>query len=166
MIAAAAAATSPRARRWAIGALLVGSVFYFTVVFPRLLEFGRLFGPHAGTVMTQEQVLDAHNASLSLPDSRPRPVPRIIHQVYLDGTTQMTPANRTIPQELEAARRTCESLHPTWEYKVRSFLSTPHPPFLLSVHTRRSVGRRIVVFARAARRAEGTAMAMSPGPIY
>ncbi|GJN84236.1 hypothetical protein PLIIFM63780_007792 [Purpureocillium lilacinum] len=136
MIAAAAAATSPRARRWAIGALLVGSVFYFTVVFPRLLEFGRLFGPHAGTVMTQEQVLDAHNASLSLPDSRPRPVPRIIHQVYLDGTTQMTPANRTIPQELEAARRTCESLHPTWEYKLwhsdeaRTFIKSEYPSFL------------------------------------
>ncbi|UNI18041.1 hypothetical protein JDV02_004338 [Purpureocillium takamizusanense] len=133
MIAAAAAATSPRARRWAIGALLVGGIFYLTVLFPKLLEFSRLFGPHAGTVMTQEQVLNAHHASLSLPDSRPRPVPRIIHQAYLD---EQSPGNRTIPQELATSHWTCESTHPTWEYKLwhsdeaRAFIKSEFPSFL------------------------------------
>ncbi|KAJ6438872.1 MIPC synthase [Purpureocillium lavendulum] len=125
--------TSPRVRRWAVGVLAVGAVFYFTVVFPKLLAFSRLFGPHAGTVLTQQQVWDAHNASLALPDSRPRPVPRMIHQVYLDV---QSPANKTVPHPLEAARRTCESLHPTWEYKLwhndeaREFIKSEYPPFL------------------------------------
>lgn len=109
------ASASPRVRRLALALLAGGLVLLLTVLVPRILAFSHIFGAHAGVAMTQQQVLDAHSAAQSKPDARPRPVPRIIHQVFHNWRD---PGNETLPADWEETRQSCVSRHPTWEYKV------------------------------------------------
>ncbi|KND88611.1 Mannosyl phosphorylinositol ceramide synthase SUR1 [Tolypocladium ophioglossoides CBS 100239] len=109
------ASASPRVRRLVLGLLAGGLVLFLTVVVPRILAFGRIFGAHAGVAMTQQQVLDAYKAALAEPDARPKPVPRIIHQVFHNWHD---PGNETLPSDWEETRQSCILRHPTWEYKV------------------------------------------------
>ncbi|ODA80848.1 hypothetical protein RJ55_03808 [Drechmeria coniospora] len=126
---------SPRGRRLVGGLMASGLILFFVAAVPRLMALSLIFGPHAGVAMTQKQVVDDHQATLSLPVARPRPVPRIIHQIAHDW---ISPANETVPMPLAwvKARRNCVALHPTWEHKLwdeavsRQFIRYEYPWFL------------------------------------
>ncbi|PNY26086.1 Mannosyl phosphorylinositol ceramide synthase SUR1 [Tolypocladium capitatum] len=128
------ASANPRVRRLALGLLAGGLTLFLMAVVPKILALSRIFGAHAGVAMTQQQVLDAYKAAKSMPDRRPRPVPRIIHQVFHNWHD---PGNETLPSDWEQTRQSCISRHPTWEYKVlwterasRQFIKKEYPWFL------------------------------------
>lgn len=75
-------------------------------------RFLRLFLPHAGYPLNQDQAL----ARYRVEKHQPEHVPRIIHQVFHNW---QHPGNESalLPQ-WEAQRQTCIDKNPEWEYKV------------------------------------------------
>lgn len=79
--------------------------------------FIHLFFEHAGTAITQGQVIDAHSTAGS--DSRVPTVPRIIHQTFHNwGNAD----DETVPSDWNATRQTCIDFNPGWENWVSSNL--------------------------------------------
>ncbi|KAF2967258.1 hypothetical protein GQX73_g6318 [Xylaria multiplex] len=114
-------AISPRARR-AIKTLIIIILISLLLDFiRRLYNFSNLFGffkPHSGILLTQRDILDAYNAGQVQNDTNVAPViPRILHQVFHNWTDPDNPVI-TLPDDWEAARQSCMSLNPDWEYKL------------------------------------------------
>ncbi|KJZ71738.1 hypothetical protein HIM_08880 [Hirsutella minnesotensis 3608] len=128
------AAASPRVRRLVAGLLCAGLALLIVSLAARVVvSLERIFGTHAGIAMTQEQVALAHKTASQAGTRRPRPVPRIIHQIFHNWHD---PGNETIPQDWQEMRQTCLSLHPTWEHKLwtesasRDFIEKEYSWFL------------------------------------
>ncbi|PHH93326.1 hypothetical protein CDD83_7111 [Cordyceps sp. RAO-2017] len=136
------ASAHSRVRRLVVGLaglgllLLVASFLSHVIV-----AANRIFGRHAGIALTQEQIALAYRSTASSAPSssstsssrRPRPVPRIIHQIFHNWKD---PGNETMPADWHDMRQSCIALHPTWEHKLwredasRAFIQTEYPWFL------------------------------------
>ncbi|XP_044715074.1 glycosyltransferase sugar-binding containing DXD motif domain-containing protein [Hirsutella rhossiliensis] len=123
------ASAHPRVHRLVVGLIGAGLVLLVVGSAARAaISLARIFGRHAGVALTQHQVALAHKD-----ESRVRPVPRIIHQVFHNWAS---PGNETLPADWAAMRQSCLELHPTWEHKLwteaasRLFIQTEYPWFL------------------------------------
>ena len=81
-------------------AFLVHSVF---TLISLLFEDGRADAIHRA---------ELHAANSSIVDNRPHMIPKILHQTYI---------NESIPEIWKEPQKSCISLHPDYEYKVRLF---------------------------------------------
>ncbi|KAJ9137892.1 Mannosyl phosphorylinositol ceramide synthase SUR1 [Pleurostoma richardsiae] len=117
-----------RSSRIALLLLLLLAVSYLGT---RILRFVRIFGPHAGVRLTQDEAALAHNSTT--PDPRPQLVPKIIHQIFHNWKD---PGNEAMPSDWDGLRQTCIDLNPGWEYKLwtekisRTFIESNYPWFL------------------------------------
>jgi mannosyltransferase OCH1-like enzyme len=100
-------------RRSLMIVLLFSLVLLVGYISTRLWFFVRIFMPHSGTRLTQEQIAIAHNSTPA--DSRRQLVPKIIHQIFHNWKD---PGNETLPSDWEAIRQTCIKWNPDWEFKV------------------------------------------------
>lgn len=69
--------------------------------------------------VSRDAILHEEIPSVDIPStSYPRPIviPKIIHQTYI---------NESIPEKWRAAQKSCQDLHPDYEYKVGSVLKVP-----------------------------------------
>lgn len=79
-----------------------------------VFNFVRLFLPHAGYPLNQDQVL----ARFKVQKHQTKHVPRIIHQVYHNW--QQYGNGSTMLPEWESQRQSCIERNPDWVYMVRS----------------------------------------------
>jgi inositol phosphorylceramide mannosyltransferase catalytic subunit len=92
-------------------------------IIARLLVFKQIFFEHAGIVITQPQVANAHNFPDGGNDTRPQLIPKIIHQVFHNWHD---PGNETLPGDWNKVRLTCTDANPDFEYMVRSPVYLPN----------------------------------------
>ena len=106
--------------------LLVG------VIVPGVLRFVHMFGAHAGTALTQEEIEAAYNSTRG-EKTRPQRIPKIIHQIFHNWKD---PGNETIPSDWDEVRATCKLHNPDFEHRLwtesasREFLEENYPWFL------------------------------------
>ncbi|KUJ17407.1 uncharacterized protein LY89DRAFT_696850 [Mollisia scopiformis] len=105
----------------------------------RLVGFIHLFFTRAGAgALTQEQIRDAHLASLGAHDGRKMLIPKIVHQVFHDWghVGEGREGNETMPEDWEEVRRGCVERNGGWEFmlwteiKSREFIRENYPWFL------------------------------------
>jgi hypothetical protein len=102
-----------RTRRIATPLLVIVFAIPFIYCIARLAAFAQLFGvfrPHSGVRITQVEIAKAHAGK------RTPVVPKILHQIFHNWKD---PGNDTLPAHWDAARQSCMTLNPDWEFKVR-----------------------------------------------
>lgn len=99
------------------GLRAIGVVLFICLAF-RIASFVHLFSDHAGAVLTQEEVAQAHHAVTG--DGKKPSIPRIIHQIFHNWTD---PTNEVLPSDWEETRQTCIGFNEDWEYRVSTVFS-------------------------------------------
>ncbi|KAI1361330.1 nucleotide-diphospho-sugar transferase [Xylaria arbuscula] len=102
-----------------------------------IYNFANLFAffrPHSGIQITQQEILDAF---ISNENRTVSAIPKILHQVFHNWTNPES-TSLDLPSDWEAARQSCITLNPDWEYKLwtakasRAFIEDEFPWFLHS----------------------------------
>lgn len=93
-----------------LGALIVTLGIVVHSIF-RIAAFIHIFFDHAGVLLTQEEILNAHSAG----DTRSLVVPRITHQIFHNWTH---PEDETLPEDWKSTRQTCLDMNDGWEHHV------------------------------------------------
>lgn len=103
--------------------LAIPALALIVLVALRLVRFVEIFGAHAGTALTQEEVESAYNTTKG-DKTKAEHIPKIIHQVFHNWKD---PGNETLPADWDAVRQTCISRNPDFEYRVRPRIESAWP---------------------------------------
>ena len=122
-----------RSRTRSLALLLLGLLLVGAVVVPRVVRFVRIFGPHSGPALTQEEIEAAYDRTRGTDDAPPQRIPKIIHQIFHNWRD---PGNETIPPDWDAVRETCRVHNPDFEHRLwtesasLAFVEEHYPWFL------------------------------------
>ena len=124
-----------RSRTRFLALLLLGLLLAGTVVVPRVVRFVRIFGPHSGPALTQEEIEAAYNRKRGNDDDDvlPQRIPKIIHQIFHNWRDL---GNEIIPSDWDAVRETCRFHNPDFEHRLwtesasLAFIGEHYPWFL------------------------------------
>lgn len=95
-------------RSWLVVSVTAICALYLVL---RIVSFVHIFGEHAGSVLTQDEILESYQSRQPFSHDTVY-VPRIIHQIFHNWTD---PENEALPTEWSSNRKSCIDLNPGWE---------------------------------------------------